>query len=133
MKRIISYVPYDKEDGSKMGWIRSISDPIDIDDITFTSINTDENSLLVDCEMPKITKLPGKHAVLSYNFDSKLIEVTYEDMQYSEMSTAEKLEYLETERLKLSEENAQLKTELSLINNVLIEVDNKLNGGTDNE
>lgn len=133
MKRIISYVAYNKEDGTNMGWIKSISEPIDIEDISFNSNNVDENSMLVDCEVPKIIKLPGKHAILSYNFDSNIIEVDYEDVPYTEMSTQEKLEYLETERLKLQQENESLKQELSLITNVLIEVDNKLSGGIDNE
>lgn len=134
MKRLISYVPVKDENGTKKGLITSISEPVDLDSITFKmDESAEKNTLFVEADIPKPMKISGKKSSLLYNFDTNTIEVSYSDVSFDEMTLSEKLVYLQEQNQLLQTENNTLKQELTLINNVLTEVDNKLNGGIDNE
>lgn len=134
MKRLITYVPVKDSEEIKKGLIISISEPIDLDSITFNMDETaTKNTVFVEADIPKPSTIPGKKASLLYNFNTNVIEVVYNDVSFDEMTLPEKLEFLLNKNLTLQEENESLKQELSLITKVLTEVDNKLNGGKENE
>lgn len=127
MKRLITYEPVIGEDGAKKGIIRTISEPVDTSSITF---NIDDsmvdNAAFVEADIPKPAHIPGKKATLLYDIETSIVEVVYEDIEESELTGSELLIYLR-------EQNKILREELELTQAALFEIDNKVNGGAENE
>lgn len=134
MKRLITFTPVVDADGVNKGIIRTISDPIDTDAINFViDESVKENSAYVDVDIPKPPSIFGKRTVLIYNRETNVIEVTYEDIEPSELTLPEQLEYLITRNKILEVENEELHQELELTQAALLELDKQVNGGADNE
>ena len=134
MKRLITFTPIVDTEGVSKGIIRTISDPIDTEAINFViDESVKENSAYVDADIPKPPSIFGKRAVLIYNRETCVIEVTYEDIEPSQLTLPEQLQYLRAQNEVLKNENAELREELELTQAALFELDAQVNGGVDNE
>lgn len=118
MKRLVTFI---KEDNKNI--VTSISAPLNEDDLDINIF--DENTYgLIDENFVEPIIPKNKKLIMYYNSETSMIDFEYSDIDFEDLSPADKIKMLK-------EENNNLKQELELTQMALFELDWAINGTED--
>lgn len=114
MKRIVTFSV--EADGRKR--VQSISAPVDE-----TKIDTlSDNMGFIDSGYTDPQPIEGKKVALFYNAETQLVEVEYSDIEFEDLDPINQIKYLKAEKEALKAENDQLKADVQLTQDAVMEL-----------
>lgn len=121
MKRVVTFSI--EADGRKR--VQSISAPVDE-----TKIDTLSDDMgFIDSGYTDPTPIEGQKIALYYNAETQLIEVEYSNIEFDDLDPINQIKYLKAEKEALQAENTQLKTDIQLTQDAVMEMYEIMLGG----